>query len=160
MQFMQIVRFATDRFAEVKALMDEWVNSTQGRRSAQRGIVGRDREHPGRYAMVVEFPSQEEAMTNSALPETSAFAEKLGELCSSAPVFENLDLVRLDDLVPSSAAGSPRVGRATRCPCGVEFRVDSDEGIDHLVAAVQQHAAGSHGHDVSREHILAELTST
>ncbi|MGH3187617.1 MAG: hypothetical protein ACRDPY_10630 [Streptosporangiaceae bacterium] len=28
-----------------------------------------------------------------------------------------------------------------------------------LAAAVQQHASGSHGHDVSREHILAELVT-
>jgi hypothetical protein len=31
--------------------------------------------------------------------------------------------------------------------------------IDELVAAVQQHASGSHGHDVPREHILAELVT-
>jgi ABC-type Mn2+/Zn2+ transport system ATPase subunit len=29
--------------------------------------------------------------------------------------------------------------------------------VDHLIAAVQQHASGSHGHDVTREHILSEL---
>ncbi len=29
--------------------------------------------------------------------------------------------------------------------------------VDELVAAVQRHAIGSHGHDVSREHILSEL---
>jgi len=30
--------------------------------------------------------------------------------------------------------------------------------LDHLVSAVQQHASGSHGHDVTREHVLDELT--
>ena len=29
--------------------------------------------------------------------------------------------------------------------------------VDQLVAAVQQHASSSHGHDVAREHILSEL---
>ncbi len=29
--------------------------------------------------------------------------------------------------------------------------------VDELVAAVQQHAIGSHRHEVSREHILSEL---
>jgi hypothetical protein len=33
---------------------------------------------------VVEFPSYEEAMANSALPETAAFAEKLATLCALA----------------------------------------------------------------------------
>lgn len=160
MQFVQIIQFATDRFSEAEALMDEWVKSTKGRRSARRGVIGRDRERPDRYTMVVEFPSYEEAMANSALPETSAFAEKLGALCSSAPVFADLDLVRLDELEPAATTGSPPTARATRCPgCGVEFRVESEEGIEHLVAAVQQHAAGSHGHEVTREELLAELTS-
>ena len=47
---------------------------------------------------VVEFPSYEEAMANSALPETAAFAEKLSALCSAGPTFRNLDLVRVDQL--------------------------------------------------------------
>ena len=45
---------------------------------------------------VVEFPSYEEAMANSALPETAAFAEKLAALCASGPTFRNLDIVRTD----------------------------------------------------------------
>jgi hypothetical protein len=47
---------------------------------------------------VVEFPSYEEAMANSALPETTAFAGKLSALCVSGPTFRNLDLVRVDEL--------------------------------------------------------------
>jgi hypothetical protein len=43
------------------------------------------------------------------------------------------------------------------CPCGVSFRIENDGALDHLVAAVQEHASGSHDHQVSREHILAEL---
>ncbi len=72
-----------------------------------------------------------------------------------------------DPLVAIDFAGASHFGapadesgvKATVCPgCGVEFRIRHDDGLDHLVAAVQQHAAGSHGHDVSREHILSELT--
>jgi hypothetical protein len=47
---------------------------------------------------VVEFPSYEDAMSNSNLPETSAFAEKLAELCDTPPTFRNLDVVRLDQM--------------------------------------------------------------
>jgi hypothetical protein len=39
----------------------------------------------------------------------------------------------------------------------VEFRVATDDQLDHLVAAVREHAKGSHDHEVSREQVLAEL---
>lgn len=53
------------------------------------------------------------------------------------------------DFTPSAATG-----HAGRCPCGVEFRVASTADLDHLVAAIQQHAAGSHGHQLSRDEVL------
>ncbi|HEV7187296.1 MAG TPA: cupin domain-containing protein [Blastococcus sp.] len=58
------------------------------------------------------------------------------------------------DFEPTQAAS-----RTAACPCGVSFRIDDDAALDHLVAAVQQHAAASHGHQPSREHILGELVS-
>jgi hypothetical protein len=57
-------------------------------------------------------------------------------------------------------AGDAAGGRAGRCPCGVEFRTASDGALDHLVAALREHAQGSHGHGVSRGHVLAELGVT
>ena len=42
-------------------------------------------------------------------------------------------------------------------PCGVEFRVATDDQLDHLVAAIREHAKGSHDHEVTREQVLAEL---
>jgi predicted small metal-binding protein len=65
-------------------------------------------------------------------------------------------------LIDIAPAGSTLVGdaqaRMVSChPCGIEFRAQRTDQIDELVAAVQQHASGSHGHDVPREHILAEL---
>ena len=41
---------------------------------------------------IVEFPSYEDAMANSELPETAAFAEKLRGLCDSPMRFRNLDV--------------------------------------------------------------------
>jgi uncharacterized protein (TIGR02246 family) len=58
------------------------------------------------------------------------------------------------DFIP---AGDTVGGRVGRCPCGVEFRVATDDQLDHLVAAIQEHAKGSHSHEVTREHVLAEL---
>jgi hypothetical protein len=48
--------------------------------------------------------------------------------------------------------------RVVSCPCGVEFRVQREDQLDQLVAAVQEHAAGSHGHQVSREDVLRDVT--
>jgi hypothetical protein len=42
----------------------------------------------------------------------------------------------------------------------VSTRIESDDALDHLVAAVQEHSRCSHDHDATREHILAELKST
>jgi hypothetical protein len=39
----------------------------------------------------------------------------------------------------------------------VEFRVATDDQLDHLVAAIREHAEGAHDHEVTREHVLAEL---
>lgn len=61
-------------------------------------------------------------------------------------------------LVDIAATGAAHTGRVGRCPCGVEFRVATDDQLDHLIAAIQEHARGSHDHEVSREHILGELT--
>ena len=58
------------------------------------------------------------------------------------------------DFIPADDTAGGRVGR---CPCGVEFRVATDDQLDHLVAALQQHAKGSHGHELTREQVLAEL---
>jgi predicted small metal-binding protein len=57
------------------------------------------------------------------------------------------------------AGSSPAGARVAACPCGVSFRIEGDDALDHLVAAVQEHARGSHDHDATREHILAELKS-
>jgi hypothetical protein len=98
MKFVQLVEYSTSKPDEVDQLMSEWVTATQGKRAATRSITGKDRDSSNRYVEVVEFPSHEDAMRNSELPETSAFAEKIGELCESGPTFRNLDVVREDRL--------------------------------------------------------------
>ena len=97
MTFIQIIEVVTTRVPEIEDLMNEWVSATEGRRSARRSVLTKDRDRPDTYVQVVEFPSYEEAMANSALPETAAFARKLLGLCVSEPKFRNLDVVRADD---------------------------------------------------------------
>ena len=98
MSFIQIITIATDQIEAVEALMDEWTTATAGDRTAQRSTLTADRDRPGIYVQIVEFPSHEAAMANSDLPATGAFAERLTALCSAQPAFQNLDVRRFDDL--------------------------------------------------------------
>ena len=63
-------------------------------------------------------------------------------------------LVLVDFTGPAQLAGA---GAQLTCPCGVEFRVGRSDQVDHLIAAVQAHASGSHGHDLTRDQLLSEL---
>ncbi len=56
-----------------------------------------------------------------------------------------------------AATGAPASGKVSRCPCGVEFRVAGTDGVGHLVAAVQEHARGSHRHDLTTDEVLAQV---
>ena len=98
MSFIQVIEFTTTRPDDVEALVSEWRKQTEGRRSAQRGTFTMDREKPNTYVQIVEFPSFEEAMANSELPETAQFAERLSELCDGSMTFRNLDVRRVEEL--------------------------------------------------------------
>lgn len=98
MPFVQLIEFKTTRLDEIEALMEEWLASTEGRRSAHRSVLTKDLDSEDTYVQVVEFPSYEEAMANSDLPETADFASRAGALCDGPMVFRNLDLVREDQL--------------------------------------------------------------
>lgn len=98
MEFVQLIELRTRRIDEVNALFDEWLTRTRGRRSAQRGVMCADRDDPGVYVEVIEFPSYEEAMRNSELPETQEWADRVSEVCESPPLFRNLDVIRRQDL--------------------------------------------------------------
>jgi hypothetical protein len=95
MSFVQIIEYTTSRPDEVRALTDEWWSATEGRRQVIRSVVGVDRERPGRYVQIVEFPSYERAMENSSLPETTALAERIASLCDEPPSFRNVDDVNV-----------------------------------------------------------------
>jgi len=47
---------------------------------------------------IVEFASYEEAMSNSDLPETASFAQRVAELCDGPMVFRNLDVRSVDEM--------------------------------------------------------------
>ncbi|CAN5230612.1 hypothetical protein BH20ACT9_BH20ACT9_19910 [soil metagenome] len=98
MEFVQLIELRTRHIDQVNALVDDWLTRTRGRRSARRGMMCADRDDPGVYVEVIEFPSYEEAMRNSELPETQEWADRVSEVCESPPLFRNLDVIRRQDL--------------------------------------------------------------
>lgn len=98
MTFVQLIDCKTRKYDEMNQLMDSWAEATQGKRTATHAVVGRDRGADGHYVEIVEFPSYEEAMRNSGLPETNRIFEQLVALCDEAPTFTDLDVVRDEQL--------------------------------------------------------------
>jgi hypothetical protein len=94
MAFVQLIEYETDHDEkELNRVMDEWMQATEGKRTMSREMHTRDRENNRHYVDIVEFPSYEQAMANSNLPETQRTAQKFRDLCSSDPRFVNLDVV-------------------------------------------------------------------
>ncbi|MFI0468480.1 DUF1059 domain-containing protein [Saccharopolyspora sp. 5N102] len=98
MNFVQLIEFKTGKKAELGRLVDEWEEATGGKRTAKRTVLTQDHEHPGTYYEFVEFPSYDEAMRNSRLPETDELSRKMRDLCDEEPTFHNLDVVRAERL--------------------------------------------------------------
>jgi hypothetical protein len=93
MAFVQIIEFRTTKIAEMRTVGDEWEKATEGKRKAGRRVLCQDRDNPERYFNVVFFDSYEDAMENSALPETDSFSKKMMSFADGAPTFYNLDVV-------------------------------------------------------------------
>jgi len=93
MAFIQIMQLQTSKVDEMRAAGDEWDKATEGKRTVQRSLICEDRDEPGRHFIIVFFDSYEEAMKNSALPETDALAKKTMALSDSPPIFYNLDVI-------------------------------------------------------------------
>jgi hypothetical protein len=93
MAFVQIIEFRTDDIEEARQIDEEWRRATDGKRTARRQLVTRDRSDPGRYVVMIFFDSYESAMENSSLPETSAAAEKYMKISAGPPVFYDLDVI-------------------------------------------------------------------
>jgi hypothetical protein len=96
MAFIQVIEVTTAHPEQIQELVDDWSAKTEGRRTAYRSTMTADRDQPGTYVQIVEFPSYEAAMANSGLPETGEFAEKLARLCDGPVAFRNLDVRRVD----------------------------------------------------------------
>jgi quinol monooxygenase YgiN len=91
--FLQLIEFRTDRVAEWDAVTDRLVAALGERRATRWSIVATDRDQPGTYLALIEFPDQASAMANSGQPETAVWFKELQGICSDEPQFRNLDVV-------------------------------------------------------------------
>ncbi|MEU6554083.1 ester cyclase [Streptomyces sp. NPDC046915] len=98
MTFVQLIECKTSRLDEMNRLLDDWVEQTKGKRTAMHAVVGKDRSDAAHIVEVVEFPSYEEAMRNSNLPETDRIFRAMVALCDEMPTFTDLDVVRDEPL--------------------------------------------------------------
>lgn len=92
MTFIQIIEFTTDDIDSVRQIDEKWEAATEGKRTARRQIVTRDRNQPNRYLSIVFFDSYDSAMQNSQLPETQELAGQYPQVTSSI-AFHDLDVL-------------------------------------------------------------------
>lgn len=93
MSFVQIIDVHSKQFDALREGDEEWFTQTEGKRKLTRSLVGRDRSDPDRYVILAFFDSYEDAMANSALPETQHFAKQFQELADQPISFIDLDVV-------------------------------------------------------------------
>ncbi len=91
-RFVQIIEFQTSRPDDVQALHERWRSETEGKRTAERVTVTQDRDRPGTFIIIAEFPSYEDAMKNSELPETQRNSEQMMKLADNGATFRNLEV--------------------------------------------------------------------
>ncbi|WP_156723395.1 ester cyclase [Streptomyces apocyni] len=98
MTFVQVIDCKTSRLDELNRVLDSWAEATKGKRTATHAIMGQDRSDMSHVVEIVEFPSYEEAMRNSNLPETDRYFQEMVALCDEMPSFTDLDVVRDEQL--------------------------------------------------------------
>ena len=92
-KFVQIIEYSTSKPDEAQAILDKFLAATEGTRGVGRGMTTKDRDRPNTYVQVVEFPSYEQAMKNSEMPETQAMSEAMQKIMDGPPTFRNLDVI-------------------------------------------------------------------
>ncbi len=92
--FVQLLEFRMNGLDGFDQAAADWLRDIGSERTARWFVLGADRDRPGTYVELVEFPSHEDAMTNSKHPATAAIAERMNSLSDGEVAFRNLDIVR------------------------------------------------------------------
>lgn len=90
--FVQIVEFQTSDIEAVKAALVKFRDGHPGVVQFSVGTMLEDRDRPGTFLSIVQFPSYEAAMEQSQNPATEEFSAELAQLMSGPPTFRNLEV--------------------------------------------------------------------
>ena len=96
--FLQLIDYHTDRPHEMETILGRWLDAIGADRTTRWYLTTADRDQPGRYLQIVEFPSHAAAMANSSHPATATFAQQMRAICQGDIVFRNLDVETAVDL--------------------------------------------------------------
>ncbi|MCB5181865.1 ester cyclase [Streptomyces antimicrobicus] len=141
MTFVQIIDYKTRRADDLNKLLDRYVEMSQGKRTVTHTVMCKDREAEDHYVEMVEFPSYEQAMRNSQLPETDRMFQEMVALCEGMPTFTNLDVVR-DEHLNTLLANRMFDEIAVRGNLDAIDEVFASDYIDHDVMRGQDTARG------------------
>jgi quinol monooxygenase YgiN len=91
--FVQLIEFQTEDPGVMEPILQRWLDAIGAHRTARWYVTAADRDHPGTFLQMVEFPDHAAAVANSDHPATAQFAADLRAACSGDPTFRNLDVV-------------------------------------------------------------------
>ena len=90
--FVQIMELEPKNFDEFEAFTAKMREERGDALLANKATITEDRDHAGRYYVILEFDSYEDAMKNSNDPETSKYASQMAAILNGPPKFYNLDV--------------------------------------------------------------------
>lgn len=90
--FIQFVEFEATDIDAVAAELERFRDEHPGALTASTSTIVEDRDRPGTYISIVEFPSYEKAMEQQSNSATSDFSAGLANVMSGPPRFRNLDV--------------------------------------------------------------------
>ena len=91
--FIQFVEFEATDIDALATELKRFQVEHPGVLTASASTITQDRDRPGTYISIVEFPSYEKAMEQQSNPATSEFSASLAKVMSGPPRFRNLDVV-------------------------------------------------------------------
>jgi quinol monooxygenase YgiN len=91
-RFIQFIEFEATDIDVVGAILERFRDEHPGVLTASASTITEDRDRPGTYISIVEFPSYEKAMEQQSNPAVSEFSASLAEVMSGTPRFRNLDV--------------------------------------------------------------------
>jgi hypothetical protein len=90
--FIQFVEFEATDIDAVAAALERFRDEHPGALTASVSTIAEDRDRPGTFISIVEFPSYDKAMEQQSNPATSEFSASLTKVMSGPPRFRNLDV--------------------------------------------------------------------